>query len=43
MACCILIAAVWGCLYGLPAVRVLRIRRSRVAQAWRLVNKEDEK
>lgn len=43
MACCILMAAVWGCLYGLQAVRVCTVRRSCAAQAWRLVNKKDEK
>lgn len=43
MACCILMAMVWGCLYGLQAMRVCTVRRSCVAQDWRLASEENEK
>lgn len=43
MACCILMATVWGCLYGFQAMRVCTVRRSSAAQAWRLANTKEEK
>lgn len=43
MACCILLATVWGYLYGLQLMRVCTVRRTGAAQAWRLANEKDEK